>query len=160
MKSKDIKLTKCEEAEKKGDLKRKLEKTDERHSNDEGKIKQKFAEQYFSKKQSTSSFHQKTWTPSPVSAKPVKKEEKEIFCNGVKVIVKPPERKITLEKKSEKASNGNVDKVLSKKASTATEIGVKPSEQVYTRQDGVSFLLDSSALYWFYIVNGGHFEGL
>ena len=127
------KCKKKEGGEKKNNLKRKLEK--ERHANDEKKekMKRKFAEQYFSKNQSRY-FHEKPCLPSAVypnqdsgckALKFAKNEESGIFCNGVKVILSKPERKIALEKKIEKGSS-------------VARIGAGASEQVYTRLDGVS----------------------
>ena len=132
------KWAKSEGPEKKDNLKRKLEKADERHAKDEKKekIKQKL---YFSKKQS-SNYHQKPSMPFPASLNgnhdSGKKEEEVIFCNGVRVVVsKAPERKITLEKKNEKLEK------KSEKASTDVVAGLRASLQVYTRLDGVSFIL-------------------
>ena len=112
--------------------KRKLEKTSHKE-----KMKQKFTGQYFSKNQS-SSFQQQPPTangkfvdpnqdPDCDVVKSVKEEERGIFCNGVKVVVSKPERKILLEKKIEKGST------------VVGLVGLTASEQVYTRVDAVSF---------------------
>jgi len=116
--------------EKKDNLKRKLEKTSHKE-----KMKQKAGGQYFSKNQS-SSFQQQLPTangkfvnpnqdPDCDVVKSVKEEERGIFCNGVKVVVSKPERKILLEKKIEKGST------------VVGLVGLTASEQVYTRVDGV-----------------------
>ena len=114
-------------AEKKDNLKRKFDK-------DKDKMKQ-----YFNKNKSSNFYQQpsavngKSFNPNQDSDCALKKEERVIFCNGVKVVVTKPERKIALEKKNEKIS---LEKRIEKGFSL---VRMTASEQVYTRVDRVSF---------------------
>ena len=74
------------------------------------------------------------------SSKLNKTEDRAIFCNGVRVLLSKPERKIFLEKKTLDHNNEGQtrSRSMEEKMEKLNEIPSRsPSQQVYTKEDGV-----------------------